>query len=61
MRKIVVLTAALLAAPALAGFTATNPGPLASDHAFGTAGNGWFTFDYTGAAYPSATLSLRAM
>jgi hypothetical protein len=56
MRKIGFLVAVLLAAPALAGFTATDPGPLASDHAFGTAGNGFFTFDYTGAAFPVGSI-----
>ncbi|MGD8452451.1 MAG: choice-of-anchor J domain-containing protein [Phycisphaerae bacterium] len=53
MTKVYALMAGALvaAAPALAGFTATAAGPINSDGLWGSAANGWFTYDYAGADF----------
>ncbi len=57
MRKALALVAVLaLAAPAMAGFTATNAGPLASNGAAGAATNGVFTYNHAGADFVPGTL-----
>lgn len=57
MKKALALMAVLaLAAPAMAGFTATNAGPLDSNGAAGDATNGVFTYNYAGADFVPGTL-----
>ena len=53
MRRVLYLGMCVaLASTAMAGFTVpTQPGPLASDHAFGTAGNGFWTYSFPGPAF----------
>ncbi|MBN1514315.1 MAG: PEP-CTERM sorting domain-containing protein [Phycisphaerae bacterium] len=58
MKKALALMAVLaLAAPAMAGFTATNAGPLDSNGAAGDATNGVFTYNYAGADFVPGTLT----
>jgi len=58
MRKtIAIASIILLAGTAFAGFTATNPGPINSSAALGSAENGGFTYNFAGPDFTPGTLT----